>query len=233
MTTIHFKAEDGAGQFSAYIAMPAQLPAPAIVLIQEIFGVNADMRAKCDECAAKGYIAVCPDLFWRQEPGVDLTDKTKAEWEKAFALMNGFDTGKGIDDLITVVETTRVSGECTGKVGAVGYCLGGKLAYLLSARSDVDASVGYYGVALDTMLGESENIHAPLMLHIAELDKFSTPDARDAVVAHFKDSTIVTPHVYAGVDHAFARKNGDHYDGAAADLANARTDEFFSRHLKA
>ncbi len=232
MTTIHFRAEDGSGEFAAYIALPDKLPAPAIVVIQEIFGVNADMRAKCDDFAKKGYVAVCPDLFWRQQPGVELTDKTKAEWDRAFALMNAFDIGKGVDDLIAAVEAIRVSKECNGKVGAVGYCLGGKLAYLLSARSDIDASVGYYGVALDTLLAESGGIKTPLMLHIAELDKFSTPDARDKVVAHFRDSKQVQTFVYPGVDHAFARREGDHYDAHAANLANARTDDFFARNLK-
>jgi carboxymethylenebutenolidase len=212
--------------------MPAQTPAPAIILIQEIFGVNADMRAKCDAFAKQGYIAIAPDLFWRQEPGVQLTDKTKAEWDKAFALMNGFDVDKGIDDLSATLDAARTMKGCTGKVGCVGYCLGGKLAYLMAARTDIDASIGYYGVGLDGLLNESESIKNPLMLHIAELDKFSSAQARGKIVAHFAGSRTVTTHVYPGVDHAFARKGGEHYDDTAAKLANDRTDMFFAQYLK-
>lgn len=225
-------AKDGSGSFSAYVAMPAKTPAPAIVVIQEIFGVNADMRAKCDALAAQGYVAIAPDLFWRQEPNVDITDKSEAEWKKAFALFNGFDVNKGVEDLAATLETVRSMPECNGKAGAVGYCLGGKLAYLMAARTSIDAAVGYYGVALDTLLGESANIKNPLMLHMAELDKFVPAEARDKIVNHFKDNAVVTTHVYMGVDHAFARQNGEHYDGNAAKTANTRTDEFFAKNLK-
>lgn len=225
-------AKDDTGNFAAYVAMPTKTPAPAIVVIQEIFGVNADMRAKCDNLAAQGYIAIAPDLFWRQEPGVDITDKSEAEWKKAFALFNGFDVSKGVEDLAATLDTVKTMPECNGKAGAVGYCLGGKLAYLMAARTNVDAAVGYYGVALDTLLGESNAITKPLMLHMAELDKFVPADARDKILNHFKGSTAVTTHLYNGVDHAFARINGDHYNEAAAKLANQRTDDFFAKYLK-
>lgn len=232
MTTITITATDGTGTFAAYIAKPAQTPAPVIIVIQEIFGINADMRAKCDALAAEGYIAIAPDLFWRQEAGVELTDQTKAEWDKAFALLNGFSLDKGVDDLAATLATAKALPECNGRAGCVGYCLGGRLAYLMAARTNVDASVGYYGIALDTMLGEATGIRTPLLLHIAEHDKFSTPEARDKVTAYFANSKTVTTQVYQGVDHAFARLNGDHYDAAAASLANSRTDAFFKTHLR-
>ncbi len=232
MTTITITATDGTGTFTAYMAQPAQTPAPVIIVIQEIFGINADMRAKCDALATEGYIAIAPDLFWRQEPGVELTDQTKAEWDKAFALLGGFSLDKGVDDLAATLAAAKALPGCNGRAGCVGYCLGGRLAYLMAARTNVDASVGYYGIALDTMLDEAAGIKNPLLLHIAELDKFSTPEARDKVAAFFADSKTVTTHVYAGVDHAFARLNGDHYDAAAAALANSRTDAFFKTHLK-
>lgn len=230
MTYATINAADGSGSFRAYVAMPAKTPAAAIIAIQEIFGVNADMRAKCDAFAAAGYIAVAPDLFWRQEPGVDLTDKSQAEWDKAFALMNGFDVDKGIGDLVATLGYARGLPGCTGKVGCVGYCLGGKLAYLMAARSDIDAAVGYYGVGLDGML--DLRIARPLLLHIAEKDKFSTPEKNEKIIARFKDCDCVTTHLYPGVDHAFARKNGEHYDAAAAKLANVRTDDYFAAKLK-
>lgn len=224
-------ATDGSGRFSAYVALPAKVPAPAIIVIQEIFGVNADMRAKCDVWAQKGYIAIAPDLFWRQEPDVDLTDGSKEEWAKALDLLNGFDLDKGVSDLDATLACARAMPECNGHAGCVGYCLGGRLAYLMAARTTVDASVGYYGIALDTMLDEAANIKKPLMLHVAELDKFVPAQAREKVLSYFKGSATVATHLYTGVDHAFARINGEHYDEAAATLANTRTDTFFAEKL--
>jgi carboxymethylenebutenolidase len=232
MASITLSATDGSGTFSAYIAKPAKLPAPAILLIQEIFGVNADMRKKCDDFAAQGYIAVCPDLFWRQEPGVDITDKTKAEWDKAMQLLSGFDNDKGIADLKAALDAIRAMPDCNGKVGTVGYCLGGKLAFLMAARSSVDASVGYYGIQLDEFAPEAAHIRKPTLLHMAELDKFSSPEKREKALSVFKNYPEVTALVYPGVDHAFARINGEHYDAAAATLANERTDDFFAAQLK-
>lgn len=224
-------AKDG-GTFDAYVAMPAVLPAPTIVLIQEIFGVNAEMRAKCDEFAQAGYIAVCPDLFWRLEPGVQLTDKSQAEWDKAFDLYNRFNVDKGVEDLRATVHVYQGHAQGNGMVGTVGYCLGGKLAYLMAARTQVDCAISYYGVGLDALLGESTHIKKPLLMHIAALDKFVPPDTQAQIKDGLKDHPHVTLHTYEGVDHAFARGNGQHYDEQAATLANQRTAAFFDRHLK-
>ncbi len=138
MTTI--KTQDG--DFAAYVARPSNPKAPAVVVIQEIFGVNAVMRGVCDELAAAGFLAVCPDLFWRIEPGVDITDQSEAEWKKAFELYNAFDVDAGVKDIAATIDHVRGLAECSGKVGAVGYCLGGLLAFLTSTRTDSDASVG-------------------------------------------------------------------------------------------
>lgn len=231
MPTQTIPAKDG-GTFEAYVAMPSVLPAPTIVLIQEIFGVNAEMRAKCDEFARAGYIAVCPDLFWRLEPGVQLTDKSKAEWDKAFDLYNRFDVDKGIEDLRATVHVYQGHAQGNGSVGVVGYCLGGKLAYLMAARSHVACSVSYYGVGLDALLDESANIKNPLLMHIAQLDKFVPAAAQAKIKDALQDNSKITMHTYEGVDHAFARGHGDHYDEAAATLANQRTAAFFAHNLK-
>jgi carboxymethylenebutenolidase len=221
----------GDGEFKAYVARPEAADAPAIVVIQEIFGVNAVMRHAADHYAAQGYLAICPDLFWRVEPGVDITDKTKAEWDKAFALMNAFDVDKGVEDIQTTLSFARQQKGATGKAGAVGYCLGGKLAFLTATRTDVDASVSYYGVGLDALMGEAEKLHGPLMLHVAEQDGFSSPEARDRLVAGMKNHPHVELYVYPGCDHAFAREGGEHYDAEAAETANARTLALFERAL--
>lgn len=218
--------------FKAYVAMPVDLPAPAVIMIQEIFGVNAEMRAKCDSMARAGYIAVCPDLFWRLEPGVDLTDKTEAEWDKALDLLNRFDVDQGVQDLRATSHTFKGHALGTGKVGCVGYCLGGKLAYLMATRSSIDAAVGYYGISLDQLLNESANIKKPLMLHMAEEDKFVSKAAQEKIKAGLSGNPHVTLHSYPGVNHAFARRDGEHYDEAAAKLANQRTAEFLKKTLK-
>jgi carboxymethylenebutenolidase len=219
-------------EFGAYCAMPASGQGPGMLVIQEIFGVNGNMRKICDDYAAKGYIAVCPDLFWHQEPGVQLTDKTPAEWDRAFELFKGFDVEAGVRDLLATLGHIRKMPGCSGKVGAVGYCLGGKMAFLMATRSDIDVSVGYYGVDLDKYLDEIHDIRMPLMLHIAGLDKFMPPDVRAKLLKAFARNTMIEAYVYENVDHAFARVGGQNYNKEAADLANERTNALFAKHLQ-
>jgi carboxymethylenebutenolidase len=232
VSELTIRAADG-GSFSGYLATPKSGKGPGILVIQEIFGVNKVMRDIADGFAAQGYAALCPDLFWRQEPGIQITDKTEAEWARAFQLYQGFDEAKGVDDLKATLAHLRALPACTGKVGAVGYCLGGKLAYLMATRSDAECSVGYYGVGIDKALGEAGKIARPLMLHIAEQDQFCPPEAQQAIKAALGRNPNVTIHSYPGVDHAFARSGGEHYDKAAAESANKRTAEFFKQHLGA
>jgi len=219
------------GSFAAYLATPAAGNAPGIVVIQEIFGVNAVMRAMADELSASGFFALVPDLFWRLEPGVQLTDKTEAEWQRAFDLMKRFDAAAGVTDIQSAIAHLRTVPGCTGKVGAVGYCLGGLLAYLTAARTDTDASVGYYGVNIQTMLSEAANIRKPLMLHIAGKDDFTPPEAQQQIVDGLAGNRLVTIHRYPEMNHAFARPGGKHYDQANAGLANSRTATFLRQYL--
>src|SRR4051812_22190275 len=157
------------GDFRAYVAKPAgDGPFPAVVVIQEIFGINRFVRAVADKLAAQGYLAVAPDLFWRIEPGIDITDQSEAEWKKAFELYTAFDVPQGVKDIAATIAKVRSDPRCNGKVGAVGYCLGGLLAFLTATRTDSDASVSYYGVGMDNFVGEAEGLSRPLMLHIAE-----------------------------------------------------------------
>lgn len=225
--TITIKGPDGS--FSGYLSKPASGTGPGIVVIQEIFGVNKVMRDLCDWLAGEGYVALCPDLFWRIEPGIDITDRTEAEWKKAFDLFGKFDVDKGVADIATTIEKLR--GLSSGKVGAVGYCLGGQLAYLTACHTDADASVGYYGVNIQNRLDDAKGISSPLMLHIAGKDEFVPPEAQEAVVKGLHDNALVTIHRYPEMDHAFARPGGAHYDKATADEANDRTLKFFARHL--
>jgi carboxymethylenebutenolidase len=220
-----------AGSFAAYVAAPVQTPASAIVVIQEIFGVNAVMRGICEHFAAHGYLAVCPDLFWRIEPGIDITDHSQAEWKRAFELFNAFDVEAGVQDIAATIEAVRGDGRCNGKVGAVGFCLGGLLAYLTAVRTDADASVGYYGVGIERYLAEADKLVRPLVLHIAEEDQFVPKPAQALIKAALNNHPGVSLYSYPGRDHAFARPGGEHYDASDAALADQRTLAAFASGL--
>jgi len=219
------------GTFGAYVARPAAERAPAIVVLQEIFGVNAVMRGVCDDLAAQGYLAVCPDLFWRIEPGIDITDQSEAEWKRAFELFNAFDVETGLTDIAATIEAVRQRTDVNGKVGAVGYCLGGLLAYLTATRTDCDASVSYYGVGLEKYTAEADKLARPLLIHIAEEDQFTPRPVQGLIIAALKNHPQIEIHTYPGRDHAFARPGGEHYDAADAALAEARSLAFFQKNL--
>jgi carboxymethylenebutenolidase len=216
------------GAFGAYIAKPASSNGAALVVIQEIFGVNAVMRALADHYAAQGYLAIVPDLFWRIKPGIAITDKTPEDMALAFDYYDKFNVAGGIEDIQATINFAR---NLSGKVGAVGYCLGGLLAYLTACETDVDASVSFYGVGIDTKIDAARTINKPLMLHVASEDQFVSKEAQKAIATIPTRNLQVSLHVYAGLDHAFARPGGDHYDATGADLANARTTDFFKANL--
>ena len=229
MPDITIDAADGSGSFSAYCAIPDSGSGPGVVVLQEIFGVNQVMRDICDSLATQGYIAAAPDLFWRIEPGIQLTDKSQEEWDKAFELMNAFlpDFEKGVSDIGATIAHVRAMDGCTGKVGAVGYCLGGSLAYATACFTDADACSGYYPVQIEDSLELSSGIKNPLILHVAELDGFCPPEAQQKIKAALSPNEHVTIHSYPGVDHAFARMGGDNFNADAAAVANGRTAELF------
>jgi len=221
---------EGDAEFKAYVARPEGAAKAAIVVIQEIFGVNPGIRAKCDELAKAGYLAVAPDLFWRLEPGIELDPDVEAELQRAFGLFGKFDQDAGIRDIEATIHFARgeVSG---GKVGAVGYCLGGRLAYMTAARTDIDASVGYYAVGIDGLLGEKHAIAHPLMLHIPTEDGFVDAETQKAMHDGLDDHPKVVLHDYQGLDHGFATQFGKRRDEQGAQLADKRTMEFFQQHL--
>jgi carboxymethylenebutenolidase len=221
---ISLRSRDG-GDFRAYLALPASGRGPGVVVLQEIFGVNGFIRDVCHWLADRGYVAIAPDLFWRQEPGIELDE---SQFEKAISMYYAMDEAKAVDDAGVALEWIRANPACTGKAGAIGFCLGGKLAYLVAVRHKPDAAVGYYGVGIERSLDEVGNLACPLMFHFAGLDKFAPVEAQNKVRAALPQATI---HSYPLCDHAFARPGGAHYDEQAAELANLRTIDFFARHL--
>ena len=222
---------DGAGDFHAYRAAPAGTPKAAIVVIQEIFGVNAGIRRKCDTLAEAGYLAIAPDLFWRLERGIELDPDVKPEFDRALELMGQFDQDKGVADIEATIRAARAELGDSSKVGVVGYCLGGRLAFMTAARTDVDESVGYYGVGIDSLLGEKHAIAHPVLLHVPEEDHFVDKAAQAAMHAGLDDHPKVTIYDYAGEDHGFATEFGERRSDAAAKLADERTAKFFAENL--
>ncbi len=225
MDHVTITAADGAGTFDAFVAPAPQSPAGVVVLIQEIFGINASMKETARQVAEQGYHVLAPDLFWRLQPGVDLTDKTDAEWKQALDLMNRFDQQKGVEDLKATVAFARTMPGANGRVGTMGYCLGGRLAMMMALDSDADVNVSYYGVGLDSLLHGLERVEAPLLLHIAGEDKFFPKPGRDKVVEAARARPHVHAYTYPNADHAFARVGGVHWQARAATIANGRSAE--------
>lgn len=230
MTTLTIPTLDGSGNFTAYVARSAGTSKAAIVVIQEVFGINAGIRQKCDRLAEDGYLAVAPDLFWRIEPGIELDPDIPAQMARGLELFGQFDQDAGIEDIEATIRVARAEVE-GGEVGCVGYCLGGRLAYMTAARTDIDASVGYYAVGIDGLLREAHAIAHPLLLHIAGADHFVTPDVQATMHEGLDNHPKVTLLDYPGEDHGFATELGERRSPAAANKADAATRAFFAEHL--
>jgi carboxymethylenebutenolidase len=220
------------GTFNAYIARPKTLPASAIVVLQELFGVNADIRKTCDELAEQGFVAVAPDLFWRQEPDVDLSVTSEADWQHGLRLYQAYDRDAGVRDIKDTLDAVAKLPEFTGKIAVQGYCLGALMTFLTAVRCHVDAAVAYHGGDTEKYLGEVGNLSAPLLMHLGEEDEFISKASRAEIKAALASKANATVYSYPGQRHAFSRHNGTHYNAAAAALANGRTSEFLNRQLR-
>lgn len=226
---LEVQAEDG-GRFKAYLSEPPTGRGPGILLIQEIFGVNAHIRGVADQYAMDGYTVLAPDLFWRQQPGVEL-GYAQDDFGKGIALMNGLDFGEALSDLRATLDALRGLPQCTGRVASLGYCLGGRLSYQVAAGTDVNAAVCYYGGGIHTALADAPKIKAPILFHFAEKDGFIPLAAVDAVRKTFAGRDNVMLEVYAGVDHGFNCWDRSSYDQTAAALARGRTLAFLATNL--
>jgi carboxymethylenebutenolidase len=220
------------GSFSAYLATPSSQPRAGIVLIQEVLGVNNNMGQTADDYAKAGYLMLWSDLYWRREPSVQLDTEKEEHWAKALELFKAVDVDSGVEDLKASLSFVRQYPSSTGKVGSVGFCMGGKLAYFMATRTDTDANVSYYGVEIDKNLAEATRIQKPLILHIAENDEYVSPSAQATIQQGLKNNPLVTIYRYVGVNHGFGRVGGSAYRKEAAELAGDRTLTFLKQHLK-
>src|SRR6202050_1434027 len=221
------------GAFNAYIARPKIMPAAAVVVLQELFGVNADIRKTCEELAEQGFVAVAPDLYWRQEPGVDLNVTSEADWQHGLRLYQAYDRDSGVRDIKDTIDAARSLPECNGKVALLGYCLGALMVFMTAVRNDgIDAAVWYHGGDTEKYLGAIDGLSSPLLMHLAEEDEFISKPAQAAIKAALVGKPNTTVYSYPGQSHAFSRHNGAHCNAAAAHLANSRTSEFLRRQLR-
>jgi carboxymethylenebutenolidase len=221
------------GTFRAYIARPKTSPASAVIVLQELFGVNADIRKHCDELADQGFLAVAPDLFWRQEPGVDLNVTSEDDWRHGLRLYQAYDRDAGVKDVRDTINAVRNLPDCNGKVALLGYCLGALMVFMTAVRNEgIDAAVWYHGSDTEKYLGEVDGLRAPLLMHLAEEDEFISKAAQAEIKTALAGKPNASVYSYPGQNHAFSRHNGAHYNAAAAALANGRTSEFLHQQLR-
>lgn len=225
---IDIKAKDG-GSFKGYLALPPGGKGPGLVVLQEIFGVNEAIRATCDYFAEEGYVVLAPDLFWRMAPGVDL-GYGEADRAKAFEYYGKFDFAKAVADMTATVEHLKGMGEVKGQgkggktqVAAIGYCLGGALAYQAAAHCGIDAAAAYYGVAIDKQLDLADKITCPVVFHFGGADEHVPMAAVEAVKAKFEGRPEILVNVYEGAPHAFANRFRETYNKPASGMAHSRT----------
>lgn len=217
--------------FRGYLARPSRPAAPSVVVLQELFGVNADIRQTCDDLADRGFLALAPDLFWRQRPGVDLDVRSEADWQTGLTLYSAYDRDLGVQDVVAAADVASHLPGASGRVGLLGYCLGGLMTFITAARSRVDAAVAFHGADTEKYLSEAPGIAAPMLFHLAGEDEFMPPAARAAITAAFAGEPSVQVYCYEGCHHAFSRHGGAHYDADAARQANERTWAFLQQHL--
>lgn len=219
------------GEMAAHIALPEREPVGAVIAIMEIWGVNDTMRHHAQEFAEAGFICLVPDLFWRQEPGIELSDANPGDVEKAFDLYYDFDYDLGVQDMTGTMEYLRNFDGANGKVGAVGYCLGGKLCFLMCCRTDIDCAVAYYGTYIEHSIREAPNLHRPFMLHQALQDRWVPREVIALVERRLSPNPLVTIHNYPDADHAFARKGGLTWSAPEAEEALGHTVGFLHEYL--
>ena len=220
------------GNFAGYLATPAGGKGPGVVVIQEIFGINPWVSGVCDWYAAQGYIALAPDLFWRLKPGIQLDPMKDADFEQGLDYMGKFNFDQGIGDIQTTITTLRSWSGGTGKVGHLGFCMGGFLAFLTAARTDSDAGASYYGGGTHTVLAEAAKVKKPTLLHFAGTDEYMPAAAQQQIKDAVEGNPNITVHVYPGTAHGFCRSTDPrHYNAEACTLAHSRTLDLFKKAL--
>jgi carboxymethylenebutenolidase len=215
----------------AYLAEPQRSRAGGIVLIHEIFGLNKAMRTTADRFAEAGFLTICPNLTWRQGPAPELEAGTDAAMEEGRRRMAELSDDQMLDYVRAAVLHLREMELCNGRVATVGYCMGGRIAFLMACHGDTQANVAYYGTRIDQHLDEAVNITRPFMMHLGEND----PHIPQPIQKRLREKLCPVPgiviHSYPGVGHGFARPGAGEAEAGAAELADRRTVDFLRLYL--
>ncbi|MFP6710983.1 MAG: dienelactone hydrolase family protein, partial [Rhodospirillales bacterium] len=219
---IDIAAKDG-GSFKAYCSKPASGSGPALVMIQEIFGITDWIKEIADQFAAQGYLVVAPDMFWRFDPGFVANPAVEEEFQKAFGYLGVIDHDKAVEDVDAALTAAKAMPECNGKGAVTGFCMGGTLVYLSAARLDLDAAIAYYGTQIHEYLEEGKNVTCPMLFHMGEDDDTFSVEDRNKIHAALIGKENVSIHMY-DAGHAFANShNPSHHVPDAAAAAHERT----------
>ena len=225
-TTIQIQADDG-GTFAAYLAPPPAAPGPALVLVQEIFGITDWIRETADMFAAEGYVVAAPDMFWRLEPNFVADHDVPEQRRQGLAYRGEIDHGKGVSDIDALLRHLCGLPACNGRKAVFGFCLGGTFAYLSSTRLEIDKAVSYYGTQIHEFLDEGKNIGCPLMMHMGEHDDAFPVEDRNRIHAALIGIPHVSIYMY-DAGHAFCNTHRpSHYVAEEARKAHERTLTFF------
>jgi carboxymethylenebutenolidase len=220
----------GKDSFGGYLALPKGGKGPGIVIIQEIFGVNGHIRDVAEQYALDGYVALAPDVFWRTQPRVEL-GYVGADRDKGIELLQKTDAKLAVQDIASAAAVLRQRPEANGKIAAIGYCFGGRLAYLAAADGSVDAAVAYYGGGIQNQLDVADKVKVPIQFHYAELDHAIPLSAVGEVKERFAGRDNAEFHLYPNADHGFNCPVRASYNQHASALAHGRTLTFLAEHL--
>jgi carboxymethylenebutenolidase len=220
------------GELEAHVAIPASGSGPGIVLLHEIFGINAYVRDGAQRLAELGYVVLAPDLFWRTQPGLELNHEA-AGVEAGMAAAAKLDVAAAVGDAVAMLELLRSMPEVgERRAGVIGFCLGGTLAYHAAADGDPDAAVVYYGAGVPRALAAAARIRCPLIMHWGGADPFVARDQVDAVAAMAAAHDTIECHVHEGAGHAFDNHRAAQFHAPAARAAAWRlTADFLAREL--
>ncbi len=219
------------GRMPAFVARPRSGSGPGLVVLQEIFGVTDYIKQRARDLAELGYVALVPQLYWRLGSDVELPENTPEGLQQAFGYMQRLDEAQAVDDAAAALEHLRAMPQTNGTAGVLGFCMGGRLAYMLAAASDPDVVVSYYGSGIASRLHDAPRITAPIVFHFGTADQYLSLEEAERIRAAFADHPSTEVHVHADAGHAFDNPSPMFHHQPASAEAWPQTAAFLKRHL--
>ncbi len=219
-------------QFDAHVALPSASHGAGVLVIQEVFGVNEYIKDVASRLAGLGYVALAPDVFWRQEPGFSVDSSDQANIEPAVAVANTWDPVVGLSDLEAAFAHLQAMPEVTGAAGVIGFCFGGTQAFRLAQSISPACVVSYYGSGVAGLVGDADKIECPTMLHFGDNDPFLPNEDVETIKAAVADNHHIVVYVHEGGGHAFDNHFAPHFSQPKiAEEAWTETAAFLYMHL--